>query len=245
MAIRNKEIALSFAAAVFAWILSVVWIPSLRLTPYAYINGIATGLVLALICLHLGARRPFDARPDAFPAVTSFGLSASSWTVEAAALRSRCQYERSGYIHLPALLSGSLDALLDFVIRDFVKSWYSKISAGQSFPNEVDRTVRLALDNLANHLQNRDVVHLIVLRILPVVDDHLQKFVEAEHAVRGKTFEEDSKDVTEEQDIAIAAKFDGGKLHPAASVTGTNSESLQKQHLRLVLLPICFNLLEY
>lgn len=227
MAFRRRDVALSVAAALVAWIASATWIPALRYAPYLISVGAITGACGTLLILAV-ATAPVEAQDEyAYPPAASLGLVLQSWQDETNALHDRQIYIRKDFDNIVTPLDKSLDALLDLILREFVQGWYGRISAGGSFPNEVDRAIRLAFDRIAARLRTLDLVHLVVVRLLPVLDEHLDKFVEAEKAVRGKDL---AKDASEEVDIAIAAKFNGGKVHSAAGTS--NAELSQKQHLR-------------
>ncbi|KAF2745058.1 hypothetical protein M011DRAFT_147748 [Sporormia fimetaria CBS 119925] len=129
------------------------------------------------------------------------------------------------------VVSDSIDVLIGLVLRDFVKSWYGNISKSPTFVNEVDRAVRAALGDISDRLLAVDVVETTVWRIIPLLTDHLKSTYEAERVVRGHKL---SRNVTrsEELDLAIAAKYNDGHLHPAASLAYSNTRTIQQQHLR-------------
>jgi sorting nexin-25 len=132
------------------------------------------------------------------------------------------------------IISDSIDVLIGLILRDFVKGWYGNISKSPTFVNEVDRAVRAALGEIRDRLLTVDVVEITVSRIIPLVTDHLKATSEAERLVRGKKL---SRNITEseELDLAIAAKYKDGNLHPAASLAYSNTKSIQQQHLRGVV----------
>jgi len=121
--------------------------------------------------------------------------------------------------------------LLELIIRDFVKSWYSNISKNSTFTDEVDKTIRLALGNIRDRLLAIDIVEVATTRFVPILTAHFRDFYEAERAIRGKNL---NRSVTEsdELDLAIAAKYRDGKLHPAASLAYSDTKLVQQEHLR-------------
>jgi len=132
------------------------------------------------------------------------------------------------------MISDGLDGLLDWVLRDYVTSWYSKISSRPNFVNEIERAVRTALTNLRDRLFGVDIVEVVVARVVPLVTAHLKEFYDAERAVRGKNL---NRNVTEsdELDIAIAGKYREGKLHPAASLAYSDLRLVQQDYLRRII----------
>ena len=75
------------------------------------------------------------------------------------------------------------------------------------------------------------MVEIVVSRLIPIITDHLRASYEAEQIVRGRKL---MRNVTEseELDLAIAAKYKEGRLHPAASLAYSNTKPIQQQHLR-------------
>ena len=119
-------------------------------------------------------------------------------------------------------------------MRDFVNSWYSNISKNPAFTNEVDKTIRVALVNIRNRLLEIDIVEVVTTRFIPIITAHFKDFYEAERAIRGKHLNR-SVTESEELDLAIAAKYKDGKLHPAASLAYSDTKLVQQEYLRNVV----------
>lgn len=132
------------------------------------------------------------------------------------------------------MLSDSLDNLLDWTLRDYVSSWYTKITPNLSFVNEIERAIRTALINIRDRIFDVDIVEVVVSRVVPLVTAHLKDFYEAERAIRGKNL---NRNVTEsvELDLAIAGKYRDGKLHPASSLAYADLKLVQQEYLRRIL----------
>lgn len=132
------------------------------------------------------------------------------------------------------MISDSLDGLLDWILRDYVTLWYSKISPSSNFVNEIERAIRTALINISDRLFAVDIVEVAVSRVVPIVTAHLKEFYEAERTVRGKNL---NRNITEsdELDIAIAGKYRDGKLHPAASLAYSDLKLVQQDYLRRIV----------
>jgi sorting nexin-25 len=124
-----------------------------------------------------------------------------------------------------------LDDLLELIVRDFVTSWYSNISKNPVFPNAVDKSIRHALVAIRDRLFDTDLVELIISRVVPILTAHFREAYDAERAVRGRKL---NRDVTEseELDLAIAAKYKDGKIHPAASLAYSDTKLVQQDYLR-------------
>ena len=135
------------------------------------------------------------------------------------------------------VISDALDRLIALALRDFVSSWYNNITKDPTFVNEVDRGVRSAMVEIRDRIFLADLVNLVVSRIVPILTGHLKEFDQAERVVRGRSLNR-SVTESEELDLAIAAKYNNGNLHPAASLGYSDTKLLQQEHLRKILVRV-------
>lgn len=235
MALRRRDVILASIGAFVAWSCAVNWAPSLRWVGYAFTAGLVVpvlGLILLLLSTSRGkgyATRNRIARPKGL----AF-LGATAWKAELAGLRARQTHKKQPLYAQSFLVADALDELLELILRDFVKSWYSNISSNPSFTNEVDRAIRLALINLRDRLFQTDLVNVVTTRFVPIMTAHFKDFYEAERAVRGKHLNR-SVTESEELDLAIAAKYRDGKLHSAASLAYSDTRIVQQEYLRSLI----------
>lgn len=236
MALKRRDALLAAAAVFIAWGYLTHYSPSLRILPYAIFAGAIATVALQAWCMLTTSfdragrsRRRFNygARHVAF-------LAPDRWRAERDALTTRSTYIMEPLYPASFVISDSLDVLLGLMLRDFVKSWYGSISKSPTFVNEVDRALRAALGDIRDRLLQSDLVDVAVSRMVPLVTDHLRAAYEAERLVRGRKL---SRNVTEseELDLAIAAKYNEGRLHPAASLAYSNTKLVQQQYLRSIV----------
>ncbi|KAI1387453.1 PXA domain-containing protein [Hypoxylon trugodes] len=234
MALKGRDVIIAGIVCFFAWGYATSWFPAIRWAGYAFVSGAVVTLLGCLLLLltsrgSVYGQRNRSSRPNA---VTFAG--AESWHKETIALRIRQTYIKAPlYADSPAI-SNSLDDLLELIVRDFVKSWYSHISKNPVFANQVDKAIRHALGRIRDRLFETDLVEVVTSRIVPILTAHFRDFYDAERAVRGRKL---NRDVTEseELDLAIAAKYNDGKLHPAASLTYSDTKLVQQDHLRNIV----------
>ena len=223
---------LAAIANFIAWGYAVSWVPTLRWAGYAFVVGLllpVLGLIGLLLLTSRGSQygERYSLRRPAGPAF----LAASSWKNEATALKSRQAYQRKSLYPESLIVSNALDDLLDLIERDFVNLWYSNISKNPAFTNEVDKTIRIAFTNLRDRLLVLDVAEIITARFVPIMTAHFRDFHEAEVSVRGKYLNR-SVTESEELDLAIAARYKDGKLHPATSLAYSDTKLVQQEYLR-------------
>lgn len=237
---RKYVIAAAFVGFV-SWAYLTDWIPSLRWVPYAFVAGVLTAIASGLV-LVLGTSKGVHWQEDGGGTRRSARLefTGRAWEVQKAELRSRAEYRRPIIFPEAIEFSRAVDGLLDWILRDFVTSWYGRISQLPLFQHEVDRVIRSVLLTVVARMTNYDLVEIGVANILPMVTAHMKDFYDAERIVRGKDL---SHNVTESEELnmAIAGKFRNGKMHSVASLANSDSTNAQQQHLRdLVasLLPI-------
>jgi sorting nexin-25 len=232
MALRGRDVIIAGIAAFIAWGYAVNWVPALRWAGYAFVAGLIIpilGLIALLVLVSRGTQygeRKTMRRPKGL----AF-LATTKWKNEIATLKARQAYEKQVLYSESPLVDSALDGLLDLILRDFVKSWYSNISKNAAFSNEVDKTIRMALASLRDRLLAMDLVEVATTRIVPIMTTHFKDFYEAEIAIRGKHLNR-SVTESEELDLAIAAKYRDGKLHPAASLAYSDTKLVQQEYLR-------------
>jgi sorting nexin-25 len=232
MALRRRHVVLAGIVNFIAWGYAVSWVPALRWAGYAFAVGFVLpilGLIGLLLLTSRGRKygERYSLRRPAGPAF----LAATAWKNETTALQSRQAYQRKPLYPESFIVSSALDDLLDLIIRDFVNSWYSNISKNPAFSNEVDKTIRIALVNLRDRILPLDIAEITTARIVPIMTAHFRDFHEAEVAVRGKYLNR-SVTESEELDLAIAARYRDGKLHPAASLAYSDTKLVQQEYLR-------------
>jgi sorting nexin-25 len=236
MALKRRDVVLAAVAAFIAWGYLTHWQPSLRFLPYAFVAGVTATLALQA-WLTLTTVWPKGPQEEATATEHNYGpthvsfLAPAKWKAEREALTKRTMYDMEPLYGPSFLISDSLDVLVGLILRDFVKGWYGNISKSPTFVNEVDRAVRASLGDIRDRILAVDMVETVVSRMIPLITDHLKASYEAERVVRGRKL---SRDVTEseELDLAIAAKYKDGRLHPAASLAYSDTKSIQQQHLR-------------
>ena len=235
MALRVRDVFIASFIAFVAWGFIVSWAPVLRFLGYAFVAG-ASIVFLALVGLVLlSSRKKQDVEQLARQRSrnTAF-VSPQTWQEETAWLSNNATYRKAPLYPPSFVISDSIDGLLDWILRDYVTSWYSKISPSPKLVNEIDRCIRTSLVNIRDRIFGEDIVEIAVSRIVPLVTAHLRDFYEAERAVRGKNL---NRNVTEssELDLAIAGKYREGKLHVAASLAYADLKLIQQDYLRRIV----------
>lgn len=237
MGLEKKDVITAGFAAFISWLLLTHWIPSFRWIPYAFVAGcVATLVGLAFVILTASKGSDYRYNHATTLAPPAF-ITPALWKQEKAALKRRSQYEKAPIYPSSTKVSESINTLLDFVLRDFITVWYKNISGRPLFQNEVDRAIRQVLASVRERTARLDMVELAVARIVPILTNHMRDFYNAERMVRGKNLSRDMTE-SEELDLAIAAKFRDGKLHPAAALAFSDTKLLQQTHLRRIIAKI-------
>ena len=232
MALKSRDVTIAVIFTFIAWGLVTGWVPTLRYLGYAFTIGFCSALLsmAALILLSSRPLQDYDSTRGRAPRNAAL-IDPVIWKTDTAWLNKRESYNPRSLYPSSYVISDALDTLLEWLLRDFVLSWYRNITGSPHFVHEVDRAVRAALINIQNRLLPLDVIEISVSRLVPIVTDHLRGFYGAERAIRGKNL---NRNVTEseELDLAIAGKYQDGKLHPAASLAYSDLKIVQQEHLR-------------
>jgi sorting nexin-25 len=231
MALKRQDVAITAVVAFISWGFLTHWIPLLRYLGYAFVAGVLVSCVLLISPIVLSFKSKQEDENQEGPPRTAAFLAKDVWLKETSWLAASAEYKKTPLIPSSFLVSDSLDGLLEWVIRDFVLSWYGNITARPKFPNEIDKAVRSAILKVKERAKDLDMVEIAVSRFVPLFTAHLKDFYDAEHAVRGKKL---NRNVTEseELDLAIAGKYKDGKLHPAASLAFADTKLVQQEYLR-------------
>lgn len=232
MALRGREIALGGVACFIAWGYAVNWFPVIRWAGHAFVGGVLAALValLALVLLTSRGPRYRRLRKPARPSGPVF-TGPEAWGQEVAALRQRQAYCKAPLCPGSPKVSAALDEVLEYIIRDFIWAWYSNISSNPVFADEVDKAIRGALLRVGDRLRELDLAEVLTTRLVPILTAHFRDFYDAERSVRGRKLNR-SVTETEELDLAIASKYRDGKLHPAASLSFSDTKTAQQDYLR-------------
>lgn len=236
MALKRRDVILAAVAVFIAWGYLTHWQPKLHYLPYAFVTGFfaALGLVAWLILTTSWKREARSGGEVNYgPRHVAF-VAPDKWRAEREALTKRNMYMMEPIYPASYVVSDSIDVLIGLILRDFVKSWYGNISKSPTFVNEVDKAVRAAMGELRDRILAVDMVETVVSRMIPIITEHLRASYEAERVVRGRKLSRNVTD-SEELDVAIAAKYKDGRLHPAASLAYSNTKPIQQQHLRSIV----------
>ena len=238
MSLRRRDVLLASFAGFVAWGFVVRWFPTLRFLGYAFVGGILVTLFALGAITFTTARTESDlGRKTAIRGASVKFLSSTDWHAESSKFTAARTYQPDQLYPQSFVISTALDGLLDLALRDFISSWYRNITRDATFTNEVDRGIRTALAEVRDRILNEDIVNVAVSRLVPIITAHLRDFDQAERLVRGRSL---NRNVTEseELDLAIAAKYRDGRLHPAASLAYSDTKTVQQDHLRKILVRI-------
>lgn len=228
MALKRRDAAIAIVAALVACAYAASWCALIRWAAYAFAAGFALSVAGLVALLLLTSRRP--PRHSSRPHGVSF-LDARRWRSEVEALRRRQTYSKPTLELASSRVARAVDGLLDLILGDFVRTWYSHISRNPVFPDEVDRSVRMALSSLLASLSQKDLADVVTSRLVPILTTHFRDFYDAERSIRGRKLNR-SVTESEELDLAIASKYRHGRLHPAASLSFPDTKMVQQEYLR-------------
>ncbi|KAL8243781.1 hypothetical protein R6Q59_010039 [Mikania micrantha] len=236
MTYGRRDVWLAGFAAFIAWGLAVQRLPILRFIGYAFNLGLFSALALILAATFL-VTRPLPPQASSTHRILPAFVKPSIWKSEITRYSRAQEYNAVQLYPESFVVSQALDGIVNFILRDFVASWYTHISQSPHFVNELDKNIRVALVNIRDRMSKQDLPSFVISKIVPILKNHLKDFDQAERAVRGKTLNR-SMTESEELDLAIAAKYKDGKLHPAASMSFSDTKGIQQDHIRKTIIRI-------
>lgn len=125
------------------------------------------------------------------------------------------------------LLSDSVELLVEYIMRDYVNSWYTRGFKDDLFPQIVDDTIRESLKRLGGRTKNIEWANLAVRKLVPLITEHFTNYVNAVRIVRERSTQRQMV-ASKELDIAIAERY--GKLHDAVLLTTTGYEVTHRRN---------------
>lgn len=221
--------------AFLAWVIAAQFAPVIHFLPYAFTLGAVLGIFGFITFQSVASRTQDLTRTGPLPSTSSLCLShPHHFGVEQERLWRRQSYQQLKIKHLAPEVSQQLDHVIALVIRDNVWSWLQRVTSNVSFSNEIDRTIRIAIANIVLTFHQQDMVHILVTRALPIINNHLASFTLAESLVLGQRDlrQRRQSGAVKLSEVEVAAKFNSGKLHPAASLASSKTSIPQQRHLR-------------
>lgn len=130
----------------------------------------------------------------------------------------------------PPHLAARIDAIFGLVKGSFIIPWYSRISPSSAFPNAVEVLVRQTVANVISQGGEVDWSALVVSKVVPILETHLQHFRSVEHL--------SSSSLTPSPNPALPLPLPA-RAHPALSAqshlgAGSSSPAIEA-HLRGLL----------
>jgi sorting nexin-25 len=242
MALSRRHLLLAGFSGFVSWGLVVNWVPFARYLGWAFVAGVLVTCVCicSTILLTVKTKSDYNGRRTAVPNLRF--LAADTWSGEVSVYRKATDYEANSLYPQSFVVSEAIDELLQLASRDFIGSWYGHISKNGTFINEIDRAVRIALENIRDRLLSEDVTSLVVSRVVPILTAHIKDFDRAERAVRGRNL---ARSVTESEELgfAIASKYRDGRLHPAVAVSLADQKAIQQDYVRKLVMGLLPQLL--
>lgn len=130
------------------------------------------------------------------------------------------------------LISETLEELITLIINEFIDSWFQQISKDTLFQDSIRLELKYVLRNIKRRLSQLDIAKLLVLHILPILNDHFRQFTKAELTVNLKESHTKFPVGSLEYNMAVSRQYNRGKLHPGVTVSINESDINEKNYLR-------------
>lgn len=138
---------------------------------------------------------------------------------------------------------GVIGDVIGFVNRDFVLSWYKKLSPEPVVGHRVESMMfHMALE-MTRRLERLDMVQIIVSKLLPAFTQHVREYRKAERLFSAERLQRPNGQDPEELDFLFARCYKGGNMHPAIPTSQGPSQISEQSYLRNAVKPIVPSLL--
>ncbi|KAG7699308.1 hypothetical protein KL933_004461 [Ogataea haglerorum] len=140
-----------------------------------------------------------------------------NWAKEVSDLNQEADADRINQLYPENfVISDTLHNLILLITRDFVESWYTRISPDKRFLVEVQVQIGNIVTQLQQRLSEIDLTETLVYRVLPLVTDHYANFATAQEIMKNRKLGTvRSFTSTSDLDKIVASCYNKGKLHPA------------------------------
>lgn len=146
------------------------------------------------------------------------------------------------------LINDTLNNLVSLILRDFVDSWFIKISPDLSFNVALRYEFTYIIRILYNRLSSVDFSDLLVHDIIPILNDHVDKFLKAQEITRNtkvsKTTTNNDKISENVDDSILASNYNRGILHAGIKIKSIDRDKDMNFYLNNIIDKILPFLLE-
>lgn len=119
------------------------------------------------------------------------------------------------------LISETLDDLVNLIVKEFIDKWFDQISQSTIFQDSIRQELRQVIRNIKERMAVIDFASLLVFHIIPIVNEH---FIQFSKAVGDNGLYDNA--------VAIARKYDRGRIHPGVTISVDSNNINEKKHLR-------------
>lgn len=121
------------------------------------------------------------------------------------------------------IINDTLNNIVSLILRDFVESWFAKISSNKIFVASLRHEFTYIIQMLHNRLKDVDFSDLVVHNLTPILADHVDKFLTAQEITKNKKVAKTTEKVTDvNDDTVLASNYNRGLLHAGIKL---NSET--------------------
>ena len=84
---------------------------------------------------------------------------------------------------------------IGFISRDFIQSWFEKLSPSPTFSFKIESTLWFAFNELTRRFERVDFVQFIIAKFLPLCTTHMKEIEKAERLARGENLRVENADL--------------------------------------------------
>ena len=155
----------------------------------------------------------------------------SKWPHQLTKLRNREEVPEADKEIYPDnfLINETLNRIVILILRDFVESWFQKISSRQAFIVALRHEFGHIIKSLQTRLVEVDFASLLLHRLVPILNSHVEKVLAAHEAVNHAKLTKKLRNVNESD--LLLANYNRGCLHPAIKLNSQNANTAVNTHL--------------
>ena len=114
------------------------------------------------------------------------------------------------------VINDTVNNIIDLILRDFVESWFKKISSNKSFLLSIKHEFRFIFRTLESRVVGLDISNLLVHRLIPLINDHIDKIITAHEVIRSTKLTGNTNKLG--NNYLLASNYNRGHLHKGIKI---------------------------
>lgn len=133
------------------------------------------------------------------------------------------------------IINDTLNNIVSLILRDFVDSWFIKISTDSSFNVSLRYEFTYIIKIIHTRLSEVDFSNLLVHNVTPILNDHIDNFLNAQEITKNTKVTTTDKVIDINDDAILASNYNRGNLHSGIKLNSENPTKELSTYFTLII----------